>query len=689
MKRILILCHLLLSTFAIQAQLDRSKQPQPGPSPLIQLDDPQEFQLPNGITVLLVENHKLPRVSISLSIDNPLIVEGSKAGTNALLTSMMGKGSNSISKNDFEEEIDFMGTHFHFNSDGAHASSLSRYYTRVLELLADATLHPNFIEEEFEKEKEKTLTGIETAEKDVKTAARRVENLLSYGRNHPYGEYISKESVQGLKLDDIQEAYKYYYNPQNAYLVVVGDFDATQIKKEIKKYFGKWKVKTSPKTPFPEPKNAQQTEIAFVEMPNAVQSEISFINTIPLDKKNPDYFAAILANQILGGGAEARLFLNLREDKGFTYGAYSRLRDSHKTRGRFMASTSVRNAVTDSAVVEILHEVDKIRTTRVTDEELELVKAKYSGNFVISLEDPETIANFALNIKTQNLPSDFYKQYLKNVNAVTKEQVYTAAQKYFLSDNERIVVTGKGNEILEGLEQISHRNQPIKVRYFNKWGEETERPDYSKTIPEGITATSVIKNYLKAIGGEEPLKNIQSIKETAEATIQGMKIEIINYKTNQKQSLTEMKMMGNLMQRQVTNKTNAYIEMQGQRIDLEGDNLKQMLIEATIFPELETDLDNLEFVGLTEVDGQKAYEIKFSNSLTSFYDVESYLKIQSIQSMEIMGNVQTSTIKKGDYKQVDGILFPHKTSMAMGPQVVDFITNSIEINIELDSTVFE
>ena len=199
----------------------------------------------------------------------------------------------------------------------------------------------------------------------------------------------------------------------------------------------------------------------------------------------------------------------------------------------------------------------------------------------------------------------------------------------------------------------------------------------------------MIKNYLKAIGGEEPLKKIQSIKETAEATIQGMKIEIINYKTNQKQSLTEMKMMGNLMQRQVTNKTNAYIEMQGQRIDLEGDNLKQMLIEATIFPELETDLDNLEFVGLTEVDGQKAYEIKFSNSLTSFYDVESYLKIQSIQSMEIMGNVQTSTIKKGDYKQVDGILFPHKTSMAMGPQVVDFITNSIEINIELDSTVFE
>ena len=183
--------------------------------------------------------------------------------------------------------------------------------------------------------------------------------------------------------------------------------------------------------PFPEPSNTTETEIAFVEMPNAVQSEIAFLNTASLDKNNKDYFPALLANQILGGGGEARLFLNLREDKGFTYGAYSGLSDSHKTKARFRASTSVRNAVTDSAVVELLYEVNKIRTELVSEEELELVKAKYAGNFVISLEDPETIANFALNIKTQNLPADFYKNYLKNINKVTRDEVLAAAKNTF------------------------------------------------------------------------------------------------------------------------------------------------------------------------------------------------------------------------------------------------------------------
>src|SRR6056300_992472 len=156
MKRIVLASCILFSTL-VQAQIDRTKQPEPGPAPLIKLDDPVEFQLKNGLTVLMVENHKLPRVSITLSIDHPLIVEGDKAGTGQLLTSMMGKGTSSISKNDFEEEIDFMGTHFHFNPDGAHASSLSRYYPRVLELLADAALHPRFAEEEFQKEKKRRL----------------------------------------------------------------------------------------------------------------------------------------------------------------------------------------------------------------------------------------------------------------------------------------------------------------------------------------------------------------------------------------------------------------------------------------------------------------------------------------------------------------------------------------------------
>lgn len=688
MKSILTLFIICLASIVVHGQVDRSYQPQPGPAPLIQLDDPVEFHLDNGLTVLMVENHKLPRVSVSLRIDYPLVAEGDYTGALDLLTQMMGKGSQTLSKNDFEEEIDFMGAHFHFNTDGAHASSLSRYFPRVLEMLADATLHPLFTESEFQKEKDKLITALETGEKDVKTAARRVENLLAYGPTHPYGEYLTKEKVSQLSFDVLQARYDYVFNANGAYLIVVGDFDPKATKKLIKKHFDKWEATERTPPAFPEPDNPAQTEIAFISMPNAVQSEIAVFNSVSLTKNSPDYYAALLANQILGGGAEARLFLNLREDKGFTYGAYSRLSDSYKTKGLFKASTSVRNAVTDSAVVELLSEIDKIRMEIVTDQELDLVKAKYAGNFVLTLEDPETIANFAYNIKTQNLPSDYYQTLLKQVNRVTKEEVLAATQKYFLSDRAQVVVTGSG-EVLENLEQLQFKGNPLQLHYFDQWGSEIQRPDFSNSIPEGITAATVINNYLEALGGKSKLTEIKTFKEIAKAEMQGMALEVATHKTNQKQALTELKMMGNVMQKQVVNKEYAYMEMQGQKIDLEGVVLDQMIAGAAIIPELNLDLASIELKGLTEIDGRKAYEIKVAEGLVYYYDATDFLKIQISQTMELMGNSQTTTTKLGEYKEVEGLLFPHRTVLLMGPQEVEFITAVVELNPAINPQIFE
>ena len=318
-----------------------------------------------------------------------------------------------------------------------------------------------------------------------------------------------------------------------------------------------------------------------------------------------------------------------------------------------------------------------------------MVKAKYAGNFVISLEDPETIANFALNIKTQNLPADFYKIYLKNINKVTRDEVLAAAKKYFLSNNAQIVVTGKGSDILEGLEQIQFQEKPLKVRYFDKWGEEIDRPDYSKTTPEGVTASTVINQYLEALGGRDKLANVKSIKVSAQGEIQGMSLKVESQKTNQQQVLTEMKVMGNVMQKQVVNKDYAYMEMQGQKMNLEGKLFEQMLADAAIFPELNIDLDTVELVGITEVDGKKAYEVKITEGMLNFYDVESHLKIQVSQTVEIMGNSQTNVVKMNDYKEVNGILFPYKTVMSMGPQEIELITQNIELNTEIDSEIFK
>ena len=545
------------------------------------------------------------------------------------------------------------------------------------------------VREEFEKEREKTLTGIKASEKDVKTAARRVENLVSYGKKHPFGEYVSKETVEEITLTDIKNTYSYVYNPANAYVVVVGDFNTDEINKQLQKHFGKWKASDTKTMEFPEPVNSKETDIIFVDMPNAVQSEIAVLNTATLNKKHPDYFAAILANEILGGGGEARLFLNLREDKGYTYGAYSQLRDSHKTKARFRASTSVRNRVTDSAVVAMINEVKRMNSEMVTDEELEIVKAKYTGNFVISLEDPETIANYALNIKTQNLDSNFYRDYLKNLNAVTKEDIFRVAKKYFKSDQAKIVVTGKGSDILDALEKITFNGKTLKVSYHDQYGNSIDRPNYSINTPAGITASSIIESYIEAIGGREKLSMVKSIIERSEASMQGATIEVISQKNNKRQAITELKMMGNVMQKQVVNKDKAFMEMQGQKIDFEGQTLKDMIQIAALFPELNFDLNSVEFKGIVDVDDKKAYEIKISETKSNFYDTSTFYKIQTIQTQEIMGNSQTSTVKFGDFKQVNGIYFPHTTTLSMGPQAIDFKSTGIELNTTIDASLFE
>ena len=254
----------LLCSFIAAAQIDRSVQPKPGPEPEINFGTPQEYQLPNGLTLLVVENHKLPQISVSLRIDNPLYAEGDKAGINGLLTQMLGKGTQSISKDKFQEEIDFMGAYLQFTGNGGYASALSRYFPRVFELLADATLHPNFTKDELTKEKEKQIEALKTGEKDVKTAARRVENLLSYGVNHPRGEFVTENSISNTTMKDLEKQYQKKFHAKNAYLIVVGDIDFKEAKKMTKKHFGKWDSGVVSTSSFPEPQNVSKTEIAFV-----------------------------------------------------------------------------------------------------------------------------------------------------------------------------------------------------------------------------------------------------------------------------------------------------------------------------------------------------------------------------------------------------------------------------------------
>ena len=656
----IILILAIVFTGSLHSQLDRSIVPESGPSPEISFGKPQTFKLENGLTVLVVENNKLPRASASLSFDNPLIYEGEVAGVSSILAEMIGNGTQSISKEDFIEEVDYMGASVSVTGSGAFAGSLKRYFPRVLELMASAVLEPLLTQEEFDNQKNLIKESLKTSDKDVSTAASRVQDLITYGPKHPNGEFISQESLDRATLKDAVDFYNNYSSPNNAYLVIIGDIEFEEVKSKVTELFSPWESKQVTSESFPQPESPNETEIIFVDMPNGVQSVVSVMNTVDFNKKESDYFSALVANRILGGGGAGRLFNNLREDKGWTYGSYSGISESIKTKGRVIAQAQVRNEVVDSAAVELLTELDKMRNTLVTDEEINSAKAKYTGNFVMSLEDPSTIAGIALNIITEDLPEDYYNSFLENINNVTKEDIQKASQNYFTPNKTRIFITGKGSEILEKVDNIEYNGKELSIRYFDKFGNEIQRPDYS--VSTDVSAEGIVTNYINSIGGRDRLEKVESIEISGNANLnmqgQSFVLEFYSLKNNQNQSLATVTAGGMMVQKSVFNKYQGYNEVNGQRIPLTDSELENAIIDSALFSELNYDFSTIELIGTSVVNDEKVYEIKITDNKTEYYSIESGLKVKEIETSEVEGNQIVVETTLNEYEEVDGVLIP-------------------------------
>ena len=688
-KKLVIISVIAISN-SLTAQVDRSIMPESGPAPEISFGQPKTFSLDNGLTVMVVENNKLPRASAQLSFDNPLIYEGEIAGVNGVLGEMLGNGTSSIPKDKFINEVDYLGASLSVSGSGAFASSLSRYFDRILELMAGAILEPLLTQEEFDRQRDLIKENLKTADKDVATAANRVQSLLTYGSEHPSGEYVSQESLDRIALQDTKDFFNNYAKPNNAYLVIIGDVDYEKIKSKVTGLFNNWESGSVSSSDFPAPSNPDKTEIIFVDMPSSTQSVVSVMNTIDFSKKESDYFAALVANRILGGGGAGRLFNNLREDKGWTYGSYSGIAESYKTKGIVIAQAQVRNDVTDSSAVELLKELNIMKSDFVTDQELLSAKAKYTGTFVLSLESPSTIATFARNIKTQDLPEDYYNTFLANIEKVTKEDVKQAAQKYFMTNNTRVFVTGKGSEILKGLENIQYNGENLAVRYFDKFGNETERPDYS--VDDTLTAGSIIDNYIDAIGGLDKLNSVTSIEETYVADVMGSPFELYSLKSNKNQSLTTINVMGQ-SQKIVVNQSSGFMEVMGQKMEITGAELEEAISGAALFTETNLDYSTIELVGKTEVDDEAAYEIKVSDSKSLFYSIETGLKLKAVTTQEVEGNSMITENFYNNYEEVDGILFPMSINLVTPtmpiPGGLFLNATSIMLNVETSDSDFE
>ena len=683
MKKSIIILSSLFLTVIMQAQ-DRS-QPKPGPSPTINIKKPETFSLPNGLKVLVVENHKLPRVSFNLSIDNAPFAEGNKKGVDELTSSLIGNGSVKTSKDAFNEEIDFLGANINFFSSGASASGLSKYAKRILELMAEGALTPNFTQDEFDKEKDKLIEGLKTQEKNVSMVAGRVENVLAYGKNHPSGEYLTEETINNVTLADINNNYRAYFVPEHAYLVIVGDVKTKDVKKMVENLFNSWTKATAPRLEYSNPTNVQYTQINFVDMPNAVQSEISLINTVNLKMSDPDFFPVILANQVFGGDFNSYLNMNLREKHGWTYGARSSVGFDKYMFSKFKANSQVRNSVTDSSVVEALKELKRIRTEKVTDEMLNSVKAGYIGRFVMQVEKPATVARYALNIETEGLPADFYENYIKNINAVTADDIMRVANKYFLADNIRIVITGKGSEVIEGLEKLK-----IPMFYFDKFGNPTEKPAMKKAVPAGVTVKTIIDGYVTAIGGDKALKTVKTISYVGSTTIPQIPSPLsYTQKSDVKgKMMVELGMPGMSLMKQVYNGTTGYMVQQGQKKVLEGKELSNMKENAVLFNEtLLPSKAGVTVTGIEPLNGNDAYTV-VDGDTTYFFDVKTGLKLAESTTDEKAGQKMTRITYFNDYRAVKGVKVPFNTVLNVGIEL-DIKMSDVKINEGVSDVDFQ
>jgi len=668
----------------MHGQIDRSKQPTPGAAPKINIGKPQSFTLSNGLKVMVVENHKLPRVSLNLRLDNPSVLDGDKAGVSELTGAMLGKGSKTISRDAFNEEVDYMGANLNLGANGGFASGLSKYFNRLVTLMADAAINPNFTQEEFDKEKDKILEGIKNEEKSVKAVAGRVKDLLVYGKNHPYGEYVSKETITNVTLADVSKFYENYFVPDNAYLVIIGDVKYKDVKKVITKSFRSWRKGLAPVVSMPTVKNVQFTQVNFIDMPDAVQSEIYVVNTVDLKMNDADYHAALIANKIYGGSFNSMLNLNLREAHGWTYGARSSLRADRDTQASFTSSTSVRNAVTDSAVVETLKELKNIRTIDVTLKQLNNVKAKYLGDFVLAMEKPQTISRYALNIETNNLSSDYYETFLKKINAVTIADVKRVANKYFLANNSRIVIAGKGSDVVEGLERLTLNGKKIPVKYFDKYGNATEKPVFSKPLPKGITAQSVINSYIKAIGGKDVIAKVKTLVFSGDMNAMGQVMGIQMKKMTPNKSAMEVTHpQAGVVMKQVFDGETGYAAQMGQKRPMSEEDIAASKSKNVLFEELSFDMSKVTLESMTSINGEDAYKLKVTESGEPeyrYYNVKSGYLVKTETTKKAQGQTISISTEYGNYTPTKGIQFPFSLTTKQGPQTFGMIIKEAKVN---------
>jgi zinc protease len=500
-----------------QPEMIRSQPPAPLPPRPIAIPTRRETVLPNGLSLVVVEDSRLPLISYRLAFpvggafDPPEL-----PGLTDLLAGLLPEGTASKTSRQIADEVARMGASISAGASSdstiVAASALKHFNDPILDLMAEVVLEPLFPENEVELAKQNTKESLRQQRAQPSFLASEMVAKVMFG-DHPYAVVApTPESIDRTSREDFVTFHQAKIVPNNAVFIVVGDVRYDEILKRIESLFSTWKRGEELVANFPPPPVRTKRTVYFVDRPGSAQSNIVISNS-GITRTSPDYFPMMLMHTVLGANASSRLFMNLREEKGYTYGAYSNL-DARRSAGTFRSTAEVRSPVTGDSLKEFFYELERIRSTPVSEKEIADAKSYLTGVFPIRLETQEGLTDQLVQIKMLNLPDDHLETYRDRVQAITIEDIQRVAEKYVKPDEAAVVIVGDGASVLEQIkpysEDIEIYNTAGKRKTADSaaatdpvgsWSIEVETP-LGQTIPATLTISHAGSEYTAVIHSE-------------------------------------------------------------------------------------------------------------------------------------------------------------------------------------------
>jgi zinc protease len=443
-------------------EIDRTKQPGPAPVPSFRPPLPQRLRLSNGLDLLVIEKHEVPVVACALYFPGGAVADpGDRPGLVAFSGRLLIEGTKTRSSTQIADESEFIAARPNVGTDRENiivsSDALTKHWERALDIMADVVRNPTFPENEVERVRKERLTDLRRIKDDANAIADRVEIGLLYGRQTPQGHPISgwEESVAAMGLGELVEAHAKAMLYNRPTFMAVGDFDAQTLARQLEGAFSGWQAANVPEIPeqaWPQPAGIR---LYLVDKPGAAQSVIR-AGHLTLPRPNDDYFPMVVMNMAFGGQFTARLNMNLREDKGYSYGYRSRF-DWRKRRSNFSAGGSVQTAVTRESVIETLKEYEDLHDRRpITQEEFEKAKLGLIRGYPPTFETPSQVLRRLIDVVHFELPDDYFTSQVERLEAVTLDDVRRVAADHIHPQDLTVLVVGDLKVIEPGLRELGH-----------------------------------------------------------------------------------------------------------------------------------------------------------------------------------------------------------------------------------------